>query len=101
MCIEQANMAGSDVMMAVEMLDVGPGCGDGSDLSACTSGTVGQLEACFNDTLDMFRARLDDWSCDDAPTLTTDDLETLGDETEPPASCASIECGDNGPFGME
>jgi hypothetical protein len=98
MCLQEANMAGSDVMMNLEMIEFDFDCGEGEEINQC-SGTVGQLETCFNDTLDVFRAMLAQWTCDDAPTLTMDDLESFGEETEPPASCESIDCGGDGPLG--
>jgi hypothetical protein len=101
MCIQQADQAGSQTMMAIEMNEFELDCSEGASLE-CSSGTVGQLETCFNDMLDAARAALSGWSCDDAATLTMDDLENFGDQfAESPASCESIDCGEGGPFDMQ
>jgi hypothetical protein len=60
----------------------------GDDLEGC-SATVGDLEACFEDTISLMESTLTRFSCQDAGTLTQADREAMegfGD-LEPPASC--------------
>jgi hypothetical protein len=97
-CITQANQQGSEVATAVDEQDVDLECDGDADLTACT-GTVGQLETCFNDTLDQFDAVLHGISCDDAGTAAAQDADSFGDDMESPPSCAAVDCGEGSPFG--
>jgi len=101
-CIQQANQAGSETMMGVSMVSTDFECGDGASLTACTA-TVGQLETCFNDTLDLVSAALGQVSCDDAASITMDDVDSFGEDTfgTAPSSCENLDCGEDSPFGEE
>jgi hypothetical protein len=71
----------------------------GADLRECTS-TVGELETCFNDLLDQISTALSSVSCDDAATVSEEDINGLQESTfEPPASCEVVDCGEDSPFG--
>jgi hypothetical protein len=99
-CIDEANMPGSETMGALDGIDEFS-CEGGSgenELAECT-GTVGQLETCFNDTLDAFEALLNQFSCDDASSVTQDDFEGFGDMVgASPASCEAVGCPGGSPF---
>jgi hypothetical protein len=100
-CIEQSDQQGTEEMMGLDFGKVELECSASSaDLQACT-GTVGQLETCFNDTLDKFDALLGSITCADAASVEMDDIEGFGEEAggEPPASCAAVDCGEGSPFG--
>jgi hypothetical protein len=97
-CIDQSNQQGSETMMDLGLEDVSLECDGSTDLSQCT-GTVGQLETCFNDTLDQFDALLGDVSCADAASVGTEDLDSFGGDAGPPASCEAVDCGEGSPFG--
>lgn len=98
-CIEEANMPDSEVAQMAGDVE-GFTC-DGSgdpEIGECT-GTVGQLETCFNDTLDRFDGLLNMYSCDDAASVEPEDLENFGDMVgEPPASCEAVGCPGGSPF---
>lgn len=98
-CIDEATMPGSELMENLEGLDTFECDGSGiEELAECT-GTVGQLEACVNDTLDRFDALLNQFSCNDAASLEPEDLENFGDTLgESPASCESVGCPGGSPF---
>jgi len=101
-CIEEANMPGSDTMDALDGIDEFncEGSDDG-ELSQCT-GTVRELETCFNDTLDAFDAALNQFTCDDASSVTEEDLGGFGEMFgEPPASCEAVGCPGGSPFSGE
>jgi hypothetical protein len=101
MCVQEANQAGSDIMMGIEMGEVDFDCGDGASLTECTA-TVGQLEACFNDTLDLVSATLEGLSCDDAASVEMEDLENFAQTTFQTApSCENVDCGEGSLFGDE
>jgi hypothetical protein len=97
-CIGQADQQGSEVAQAVDEQGVDLECSGDADLTACT-GTVGQLETCFNDTLDQFDALLHAITCADAGTVAAEDVDGFGDDMEPPASCDAVDCGEGSPFG--
>jgi hypothetical protein len=101
-CIEEASMAGSDTMDAldgIDEFDCEPS--DENELAECT-GTVGQLETCFNDTLDTFEDLLNQYSCDDAASVEQEDLEGFGDMVgASPASCEAVGCPGGSPFAGE
>lgn len=101
-CIDEASMAGSDTMDALDGIDEFEcDVSEENELAECT-GTVGQLEACFNDTLDAFEAALNQFTCDDAASVEQDDLEGFGDMFgEPPASCEAVGCPGGSPFSGE
>ena len=100
-CIEEANMQGSDTTAQLDEIEFTcDGEGD-AELSQCT-GTVGQLETCFNDTLEVFEAALASISCEDAATVAEEDLDGFGAMfDEPPASCEAVGCPEGSPFGGE
>jgi hypothetical protein len=95
-CIQEASMSGSDTMQELEQIEFT--CEGESMLAECT-GTVAQLEACFNDTLDAFDAALNQISCDDAASVEMEDIEGFGDmvSTSPP-SCEAVGCPGGSPF---
>lgn len=97
-CIEEASMQGSDTMAQIDEIEFD--CEGEAMLDQCT-GTVAQLETCFNDTLDGVQAAFNQISCDDAASVTQDDLEGFGDMAfQEPASCAAVGCpGGASPFG--
>lgn len=98
-CIEEANMAGSDTMDALDGVDEFT-CEDSGDneLAECT-GTVGQLETCFNDMLDSFESLLNQFSCDDAADVDETDFESFGEMVgASPASCEAVGCPGGSPF---
>jgi hypothetical protein len=100
-CIQQASMAGSEEMEGLG--DIEFTCDDGADndLVECT-GTVGQLETCFNDMLDTFESAFNQYTCDDAAAVTQEDLEGFGDMFgEAPASCEAVGCPGGSPFAGE
>jgi hypothetical protein len=98
-CIDAANEQGSETMMDIGVGELDLECdSSSSNLNQCT-GTVGQLEACFNDTLDQFDALLGDISCADAASVGMEDIDSLGGDAGPPASCEAVDCGDGSPFG--
>jgi hypothetical protein len=71
----------------------------GADLTECTS-TVGELETCFNDLLDQISTALNGVTCDDAATVTMEDINSFPEESfAPPASCEVVDCGESSPFG--
>jgi hypothetical protein len=89
-CIQEASMSGTDAME--ELGEVEFTCDGESGFAECT-GTVGQLETCFNDILDQFEALLNQFSCDDAATVGEDDLEGFGSMADQlPASCEAVGC---------
>jgi hypothetical protein len=96
-CIDEANTNGSDTMMALEDSGLELDCDGDSTLSECTGGTVGDLEACFNDTLDLLDATLSQFSCAQAGMV---DMESFGADVEEPASCAAVQCPDDSPTGQ-
>ncbi|HTV17346.1 MAG TPA: hypothetical protein VMG12_01705 [Polyangiaceae bacterium] len=101
-CIEEASMPDSSTAEMVDDVE-GITCdGEGdAEISECT-GTVGQLETCFNDTLDRFDALLNMYTCEDAASVEPEDLEGFGDMVgEPPASCEAVGCPGDSPFGGE
>jgi hypothetical protein len=101
MCIQEADQAGSDIMMGVDMGEVDFDCEDGAVLTEC-SATVGQLEACFNDTLDLVSATLEGLSCDDAASVEMEDFENFAQNTFQSApSCENVDCGEGTLFGEE
>ena len=95
-CLEEANTAGSETMMQIESTGLDFDCNDGASLSECTGGTVGDLETCFNDTIDLLDATLNGISCAQAGMT---DFESFGQGVEPPASCDAVQCGEDSPFG--
>jgi hypothetical protein len=101
-CIEEANMAGSDTMDALDGIDEFDCEGsDDGELAQCT-GTVGELETCFNDTLDAFDDLLNQFTCDDAASVEQEDLEGFGDMVgASPASCEAVGCPGGSPFSGE
>lgn len=68
------------------------------DFESCSSTTVGQLESCFNDQLDMMATLLGGLTCADAGSEAGEELRvSLGDEDRAlPASCqvAAMDCPD-------
>jgi hypothetical protein len=101
-CIDQANMPGSDTMESLDGIDefTCEGSDDG-ELAECT-GTVGQLETCFNDMLDTFEAALNQFTCDDAASVTEEDFDGFGDMLgASPASCEAVGCPGGSPFAGE
>jgi hypothetical protein len=88
-CVEEANTNGSDTMMAFEGSGLELDCDDGASFSECTGGTVGDLEACLNDTLDLLDATLSQFSCAQAGTV---DMESFGEGIPEPSSCAAVQC---------
>jgi hypothetical protein len=95
-CIESASQAGSETTDALEGIgEFTCEDSDTSELNQCT-GTVAQLETCFNDILDTFEALLNQFSCDDAP-IDEASLEGFG-VTESPASCEAVGCPEGSPF---
>lgn len=100
-CIDQANMPGSDTMEALDGIDEFTCEGGDSELAQCT-GTVGDLETCFNDTLGTFEALLNQISCDDAASVDMDDFEGFGEMVSAsPASCEAVGCPSGSPFAPE
>jgi len=98
-CIEQANMSGSATMEEIPEIEFS--CEGESDFAECT-GTVGQLETCVNDTLDLFEGFLNEITCDDAATVGEEDLEDLGGMApEQPASCEAVGCPGDSFFGSD
>jgi hypothetical protein len=97
-CIEQANQQGSETMMNLGVEDIQLECDGDADLAAC-SGTVGQLETCFNDTLDQFDDVLSGITCADAATIDDEDVDGFGDGIASPPSCEPVDCGEGSPFG--
>jgi hypothetical protein len=98
-CVEEANMTDSDTMQELDQIEFD--CEGDAALGECT-GNVGQLETCFNDTLDAFDAILSQISCDDAASIGMEDLEGFGDMVgEPPASCEAVGCPGGSPFAGE
>ncbi len=95
-CLEEASMAGSDTMMQLEDTGLEFECDGSANLNECTGGTVGDLETCFNDTLDLLDATLGQISCAQAGMV---DFETFGQGLEEPASCDAVQCGEDSPFG--
>lgn len=94
-CIDEAE-SGNGVV-AEASADVGPpSCENSESLLEC-GGTVGQLETCANDLVDQIADLLDSFSCDDAGTIDPEDTEAMAD-IQPPASCAEVDCGEDGPF---
>jgi len=96
--IQQASMAGSEEMEGLG--DIEFTCDDAAenDHVECT-GTVGQLETCFNDTLDRVEAMFNQFSCDDAATLDEEAFDDFGGMLgEPPASCEAVGCPGESPF---
>jgi hypothetical protein len=100
-CIQEANQEGSETMMNLASASVSFECGDGAVLTECNT-TVGQLETCFNDTLDQIAAALGQVSCDDAASVSMDDFENFAQTTFVTApSCENIDCGEDSPFGAQ
>jgi hypothetical protein len=98
-CIQEANMAGSETMESLDGIDEFT-CegGDDGELAECT-GTVGQLETCFNDMLDAFEAALNQFTCDDASRVTEEDLGGFGEMVSAsPSSCEAVGCPGGSPF---
>lgn len=95
-CLEEANTAGSETMMELEGTGLEFECDGSASLSECTGGTVGDLETCFNDTLDLLDATLGQVSCARAGMI---DMESFGEGVESPASCDAVQCGEDSPFG--
>jgi hypothetical protein len=94
-CIEETSMPGSET--SEELDDIEFECADDA-FSECT-GTVGELEACFNDTLDILDGLLNQFSCDDAASVQPEDLEGISDTlVDPPTSCESLGCPGGLPF---
>lgn len=97
-CIDEANQPGTDAMMAIDAEEVDFPCDGGAVLMECTS-TVGELETCFNDSLDVVQSALGQITCADATSIQPDDIDTFGEDTlQPAASCEALECGPNSPF---
>jgi hypothetical protein len=88
-CIQQANSGSSEEEYSAEF-----DCAEVSDLSTC-EGTVGQLETCVNDILDITEAAFDAFDCADAATITVENSEQHGGAaSESPASCEPLQCAD-------
>jgi hypothetical protein len=102
MCIQDANQAGSMTMMAIPTDEIDFECGEGTTFTGCAAdATVGQLETCFNDMLDVVRGAFNQVTCDDAASVSMDDLQSFGENAfQPPTSCETLECEDS-PFGGE
>lgn len=100
-CIQEANSQGSETMMGIEFTEVDFDCGGQmADLADCGDTTVGELETCFNDTLDQLIGLLNRFSCADAASVEEGDVEGFGDMAgEPAQSCQVVECGAGQPFG--
>lgn len=97
-CIEEASMAGSDTLEGLSEVEFTCEDDTESDINQCT-GTVGQLETCFNDMLDTFDDLLNQYTCDDAASVEQDDLEGFGDMVGvSPASCEAVGCPGGSPF---
>jgi hypothetical protein len=66
-------------------------CDSVSEFEGCDV-TVGQLESCLSDTLAVFSGVLHQYSCEDAGTLSEDDISDIGAsfDREPPASCQPL-----------
>lgn len=97
-CIQEASMQGSDTMGMLDLDSIEFDCEGEAMIDQCT-GTVGQLETCFNDTLDGIEAAFNQVSCDDAATVGEDDLEGFGESAfQEPASCAAVGCPGGSPF---
>jgi hypothetical protein len=84
-CIEQARE------QADEVEEVDFDCdGDTTEFEGCDV-TVGVLESCLNDTLQVFRSVLTQYSCKDAGTISDAEFEEIGNfDIEPPASCEPL-----------
>jgi hypothetical protein len=95
-CLEEANTAGSETMMELDGATFEFECDGGGNLSECTGGTVGDLEACLNDTLDLLDATLGQVSCAQAGMV---DTESFGADVQEPASCAAVQCPEGSTFG--
>jgi hypothetical protein len=102
-CLEEANQPGSETMMQLELEEIDFACGSAesmANLEGCGDTTVAQLETCFNDTLAQMNAMLNRFTCQDAGTVDSTDLEGFGEGAfEPAQSCNVIECGAGRPFG--
>jgi hypothetical protein len=94
-CLEDASTPGSETMMALDSTGLEFECDGGASLSECTGGTVGQLETCFNDTLDLLDTTLGQISCAQAGMI---DFDTFGQGLESPASCDAVQCPEDSPF---
>ncbi|MET0409912.1 MAG: hypothetical protein ABW217_01385 [Polyangiaceae bacterium] len=66
-------------------------CSSVSEFQGCDV-TVGVLESCLTDTLDVFRSVLGRYSCADAGTLSEEAFDEIGAslDAEPPASCEPL-----------
>lgn len=95
-CLDDASTPGSETMTALDSTGLEFECDGNASLSECTGGTVGDVEACFNDTLDLLDATLGQISCAQAGMI---DFETFGQGIESPASCDPVQCPEDSPFG--
>ncbi len=102
-CLEEANQPGTDANMQFDIEELDFECGSPesmANLEGCGDTTVAELETCFNDTLTQMNAMLNQFSCDDAGTVDSNDLEGFGEAAfEPAQSCEVVECGAGRPFG--
>lgn len=88
-CIAE-DAAAADTTGLLDTADVD--CADAhSDLSACDA-TVGQLEVCFNDTIEELAAVFDSYACENAASL---EIANAPDTDSVPtaSSCAALESG--------
>ena len=96
-CIEEAMQPGSDIMMMLDTGAIDFGC-EAADIGDCGDATVGDLETCFGDTLNLLDAVLNRFDCNDAGMVEADDLE--GIDFAPAQSCEVVSCnGTSMPFG--
>jgi len=98
-CIETADDPNAPVGEAFDTEEIKFECAEDFDLTQCTS-TVGELETCFNELLDQISSALNGVTCDDAASVTMEDIDSLQEGAfQPPASCEVVDCGENSPFG--
>jgi hypothetical protein len=98
-CLEEAEQQGTPTMMLLED-SVEFECDGEANISSCGDATVGELEACFNDTLDQLTAALNQFSCADAGTVDAEDVAAFSEGSyEPAASCDGLSCASGSPFG--
>ena len=93
-CVDQANQEVEDGGEgAMDFEDVGAlECDGESEIASC-QGTVGDFEACMNDTIDQVLAALNAVTCADAGTVEMEDFDSFGETTfAPAASCEVLEC---------
>ena len=91
-CLEQANDELGSSVEEIEPFEC--------DALGDCEGTVGDLETCFNDTLDAAVAVLRSLSCDDAGNVEMSEAQDFAETAfTPAASCEQLECSGGSPFG--